>query len=366
MYFNKMLYLKRKRSFLGKELSLVIVPTMSCNFKCPYCYEHELSSGCMSEEVQDKLIDFINKQQQKCDSLSIYWHGGEPLLAIETMKSLINKIKSSSKLPLKNQSMVSNGYLFNKDICEFFKNYHIDYVQITVDGLRETHNVNRLHKSGVPTYDTIINNIDLILNELPDTHVGVRMNIHQGNQNEYHLSYKELSKKWDGKNCSIYPAFVLPQGQKEGKCCTVPCLSPAQKANFYIDLHKKFNLGVDFMPKMQVGSCSAIYENHYVIDPKGLLYKCWADIGIESRAVGDISTGITKWDFVAAYSVGSDKFDDEKCRKCKIFPICDGGCNRFRVDYQLFGEKYDLCQIDNDGLVKYLEILYEQQINEKK
>lgn len=359
LYFSKTEYMKRKKSFLGRDLSLVIVPTMGCNFKCPYCYEQNLPNVKMSEDIQNKVISFINKFQNKCDNLSIYWHGGEPLMAFDVIKNLLYKIKTEVNLPLIDQSMVSNGYLFNKEVCKLFKEFPLNYVQITVDGLEDTHNLNRIHKAGLPTYGRIIDNIDFILNDLPETLVGVRMNIHNDNKDEYYTHLKKLSLRWEGKKCTIYPAFVLPQGGN----CNVSCLTPYQKAKFYIDLYNDYKMNVNFFPKMQLGTCSAIYENHFVIDPVGVLYKCWADLGHEERAVGDIFSGITKWDFVAAYSVGSDKFTDDKCKDCKIFPICDGGCNRFRTDHQLLNYDYDVCQIDSSGLEKYLEIIYEQQLN---
>lgn len=255
--------------------------------------------------------------------------------------------------------MVTNGYLFDKKTCEFFKQFPLNYIQITIDGLEETHNINRIHKSGIPTFKTIIDNIDIIVNELPNTYVGVRMNIHNGNKNQYHLLYKQLKSRWAGKNCGIYPAFVLPQGEN----CSVSCLNPSQKAKFYIDLYENYNIkDLDFMPSSKIGSCSAIYENHYIIDPSGVLYKCWADLNYKERAIGDLISGIQKWDFIGEYTVGSDKFTDTKCLKCNIFPICDGGCNRFRVDHKLYDKNYNVCPVDREGLEKYLDILYEQSL----
>jgi uncharacterized protein len=117
---------------------------------------------------------------------------------------------------------------------------------------------------------------------------------------------------------------------------------------------------------MQLGSCSAIYENHYIIDPEGNLFKCWADFGFEERRIGNIELGINNWKFVSEYTVDSDKFVDEKCLKCSIFPICDGGCNRFRIDHKYMKMPYNVCPIDEKGLAGYLEIIYEQKLAEQE
>jgi uncharacterized protein len=358
-FISQMLYFKRKTQYSGTSLSLVIAPTLGCNFKCPYCYESGLPTNAMKADVQDQLIEFINLHKIKTKELSIYWHGGEPLIAFNTMKSLFYKIKEKSEIPIIDHSMVTNGYLFNSEMCSFFNETNLNYVQITVDGTEETHNANRIHKSGVHTYRKIIENIDMITDEMPNCKVGVRVNIHNTNKWDYPNIYNELSERWKNKNCKVYPAFVIPQAG-----CRVSCLSSTEKMHFYVELYRKHNFkNLDFKPFLQTGSCSAIYENHYIIDPEGFLFKCWADFGLENRKIGHVSSGITNWKFVSEYMVNSDKFVDEKCFKCSIFPICEGGCNRFRIDKNYLNIPYNVCPIDENGLANYLQIIYEQMSN---
>ncbi len=360
-YISQMKYLKLRKSYTGSTLSLVIAPTLDCNFKCPYCYENNLPSHKMKESIQNKLINFINMHVSRVKGLTIYWHGGEPLLAYKTIQSIINKIERECQIPIIDHNMVSNGYLLNKGMCSFFKEKKLKYIQITVDGTEETHNKNRIHKAGVPTYEKIINNIDMILEEIPECNVGVRVNIHNGNKDDYANVYKNLSHRWRNKNCKVYPAFVLAHDDK----CEVSCLSPLEKAKFYIDLNKKHSIEVDFRPWIQLGSCSAIYENHYVIDPYGNLYKCWADMGMKDRIIGNLDNSINNWKYVSEYMINSDKFSDQKCMNCSIFPICDGGCNRYRVNKTIFNTEYNVCPIDKIGLKEYLQLIYDNEKNHK-
>ncbi|MDR1169650.1 MAG: radical SAM protein [Prevotellaceae bacterium] len=361
-FISQMLFLKRKTQFNGTTLGLVIAPTLGCNFRCPYCYESGLPSNRMKADVQEQLLEFINLHKIRTKDLSIYWHGGEPLLAFNTMKSLFYKIREKSEIPVNGHRMVTNGYLFNLKMCSFFKETNLNYVQITVDGTEETHNANRIHKSGVPTYQKIIENIDMITDEMPNCKVGVRVNIHNDNKWDYPNIYYELSERWKGKNCSVYPAFVIPQTG-----CKVSCLSSTEKMHFYTELYRKYNFkDLKLKPSIKSGACSAIYEHHYIIDPEGFLFKCWADFGLEDRKIGHISSGITNWKFVSEYMVNSDKFVDEKCLKCRVFPICEGGCNRFRVDKNYLNIPYNVCPIDETGLIDYLRIIYEQTIKNEE
>ena len=355
-YISQMEYLKRKRSFCCNDLSLVIAPTLNCNFRCPYCYEDDLPPKKMNDKTQNKLIEFINLHKNRTNRLNLYWHGGEPMLAFKEIQNILTKIIEKSDISLNNHRMVTNGYIFNKETCKFFKETKMDYIQITVDGTKETHDKNRIHKTGISTYNRIIENIDLILDEMPDCNVGVRVNIHNANKGDYPIIYDELTERWKGKNCNVYPAFVLSHGG-----CNVSCLSNSEKPQFYVDLYKKYDMkNINFIPNLDVGTCSAIYENHYVIDPDGFLFKCWADFGISERIIGNLETGINNWEYVSEYIVNTDKFKDEKCLKCNIFPICSGGCNRFRLENKLYNTPYDVCPIDMYGLTDYLEIIYEQ------
>lgn len=102
----------------------------------------------MSEVVQSQLVNFINKYVGKCKSITLDWHGGEPLLAFETIKQIYSKFESESKLPISSSSMVSNGYLLNEDICSYLASKKLNYLQITIDGNKFTHNKTRVLKMG--------------------------------------------------------------------------------------------------------------------------------------------------------------------------------------------------------------------------
>ena len=107
----KMEYRKRFESFSGKTLSLVIAPTLACNFACPYCYEANLPTSIMTEEVEDNIIRFIKSFETSCDKLEICWEGGEPLIGFEKIKSLFEKIESKTSLKVKEHLIDTNGYL---------------------------------------------------------------------------------------------------------------------------------------------------------------------------------------------------------------------------------------------------------------
>ena len=57
---------------LDRNMSLVIIPSYNCNFRCPYCYEqHRLSHGedwlkkTMSKEMVDKIFSAVEKEKKR-------------------------------------------------------------------------------------------------------------------------------------------------------------------------------------------------------------------------------------------------------------------------------------------------------------
>ena len=53
-----------------------------------------------------------------------------------------------------------------------------------------------------------------------------------------------------------------------------------------------------------------------MIDPKGLLYKCWADVDIKKQSIGTLETGLNNFDIISELIQGSDNFSDSKCFNC--------------------------------------------------
>ncbi len=356
-YLSMLKYKKQIESYTSTTLSMVICPTLSCNFACPYCYEHNLPQTTMSNETQHELVAFINKQTERMKDLTLNWHGGEPLLAFNTIKQIYSLLESESNLPIQHSTMVSNGYLLNEEVCRFLESKHLSYLQITIDGKKETHNKTRVLKNGASSFEKIISNIDMATDLMPHCHIGIRTNIGRGNRNEYAELYKELSNRWKGKNCSVYFSFVLDNGLNtcaERRCAIE--LNTDEKNSFKDILAKEGVINKkSLFPTLDKGVCTCMDNNAFVVAPDGSIYKCWADVGIKSRSIGSLASGVKNYSIVSQFMEATDKFSDAKCLKCSYLPICNGGCNLYRVGFMEKGIPYNVCEINQEGLVKYLE-----------
>ena len=104
-------------------LKLVIAPTLSCNFSCPYCFEHHRDVK-MSAAVQNAITDYVNQKLNPgmggLRFFSVVWYGGEPLLEKDIIAGLSEAfLKMSSPYGVRySASIITNGYLVDEDTAK--------------------------------------------------------------------------------------------------------------------------------------------------------------------------------------------------------------------------------------------------------
>jgi len=166
--------------FINNVYGLILNPTMDCNFKCWYCYETKIA-GMMSDEIQNRIIKHVKTLFDKniISGLSLSWFGGEPLMCFNQLVYPISnkmiEICKEHNLPF-NNAITTNGYLIEKSMIEKLKEIKLNSYQITLDGTKDRHDKSRILKNGNPTYDKIIQNINLLCHEIEDVAILLRIN----------------------------------------------------------------------------------------------------------------------------------------------------------------------------------------------
>lgn len=313
-------------------LALTIAPTLECNFKCVYCYETP-KKGFMSENVQNSLLKMIeNKVSEGIKELSITWYGGEPMMAKKIVYSLSERILSicEPKNVLFNAFIITNASLMTEEDIQKLKNYHVTGAQITIDGPPDVHNARRINKSGKSSFDTLINNVNGLLNA--GIGVIVRINIDKNNIS----STEELLDILQDR-ISKFQELKIDFGQvapftEACKSIEGNCFDNEQYADILLPMYEKvlqrgFTMNkMAVYPKLRLNYCCTDYLTSYVIDFEGNIYKCWNDVGNVKNRCGHVddeknefSNGNIKW-------VSHNPLYYEKCASCNILPICMGGC----------------------------------------
>lgn len=348
-------------AFSPSCLNLTIAPTTECNFRCPYCYEENKTKTFITTEVENAIVNFIIKHK-KADQISLTWYGGEPLLAFQSIRSLYEKMTKIEGKRIIQHSIITNGYLMDKEKCSFFKEHQLNMIQFTLDGCREIHNKIRIHKNkDLTTFDRIIENIILCAKQLPETVINVRVHVDENRLEEYakvHNEMKALLEKYH--NIQLMPGFITDYGRN----CEL--LNRQQRGQFFIDLYHKYNIDVQFYPCHETGGCGATCLNSYVIGPEGELYKCWVDVGNKERIVGSVlDMKINNEYLLANYLVNANMYDDDACKQCMLLPICNGGCPIRRLNNKKKNLNENLCTARKDFLQQFLETHYEIRLKQR-
>lgn len=150
-----------------KPTSASLLISEQCNLRCKYCFElGSHRDKMMSDEIIIRSMEmlFENAVEQGKDSVSIILFGGEPLLNPKGCNLALSKgIELREKTGVNfSASCITNGTVLNEYIYNMFKRVkkEIDLtIQISVDGVKEAHDMNRVTRTGGGSFDLIEKNI---------------------------------------------------------------------------------------------------------------------------------------------------------------------------------------------------------------
>ena len=290
----KSLYLDR---IADPSLHLTVLPTEQCNFRCKYCYE-SFPDTYMNQEIQDALISFLSKNISRYKDLHISWFGGEPLLTIDTILSLSERIMEVCKQHRKSYtaSMTTNGYLLDIDTFRKLMKVKVLYYQITIDGLRNTHDNQRSLKEGGPSFDRILANLVAIHNEIRSGmfRITIRTNFSRDL-----LDIIPAYKRFFGERFGDDPRFqfffrpVMDWGGERVKNFRESLFQEELMSEIYrMTMEAEPPLRFIYEDFLRPGSgvCEAAQQNHFTILPNGDVFKCTCDFGNTPKAkVGHLS-----------------------------------------------------------------------------
>lgn len=312
--------------FGNHHLGLTIAPTSDCNFRCIYCYEKDsLRKSTMTEEVQGALIEYVKRVVPIISSINVSWYGGEPLLALDIIERLTGEIYAiceENKVEY-SASIVTNGYLLTPKVAKKLGELHISNIQITLDGLPELHDKRRPLEGGQPTFSKILSNLKESKDHLPCC-VSIRVNVDKQNISQVDAIVKILEENGLSDMALAYLGMVE---NSNGTYQDSECFHVQEFSKYDYEFNVRNNMSrVNCYPQLVRNVCSADSVSGIVIDSDGLIYKCWNDIGIKERAIGNLLDNSYRNQKVSMDYLLYDPTQDAECKICKYIPICMGGC----------------------------------------
>ncbi len=303
-------------------LHLIVNPTLDCNLSCWYCYENKIPKSRLDQKTEEGIIKYIEQHYASFpfSTLKFSFFGGEPFMRPESIKNLAEKAETFCKEQKIHLILdfTTNGTLCSEKIINFLKDYSCVF-QITLDGNKEQHNrIKHTKLRNIDTFSLTLRNIRRIQENIPDSHISIRINFDKDTLSGFDSILEEL-KDLDRMRTQIILKRIWQVDAKE--------ISYEQ---VYSVLHKLFenDFSVDYYS--QGGICFADRRNQVTFNYDGNVFKCTTINKFDEEAsLGKLNpdTGEIHWYEEKIRYLDNDT-TPKRCRKCKMLPDCTGPCRR--------------------------------------
>jgi uncharacterized protein len=335
-------------------VNLLIKPASSnCNLKCKYCFYHSItenrsvaSYGIMSNETAELLIKkALDYAENVC---TFAFQGGEPTLAgLDYYKNFVQLVnRYNAKRVNINYAIQTNGIVINDEWADFLaKNNFL--VGLSLDGPKNINDMNRVDSKHEGSFLRVMDavkifnkfnvqyNILCVVNNLVARHTTKVYNFYKKNSFEF-LQFIQCLDPIDeepGNNPyslkpDMYSAFLKNlfdlwyKDIVNGKRISV---------RYFENL---VGMLMGYPPEAcgMSGRCSC----YFVIEADGGVYPCdfyvldeWYLGNIRDNNLAELLNIDTAKKFVQV-----SLHVDDKCKACKWFNICRGGCRRSREPFK--------------------------------
>lgn len=326
-------YFAQYQRFLNIEpesVCVTVAVTLSCNYRCRYCFENDVLSWEVPKDSPEALCAFIEKAASslsRCKTIMLTWFGGEPLLNFDyilTSSRWLFAFCQENGIRLRTR-VITNGSLLTEEMLHNLKQFGLDMIHITLDGTKEIYCT---YKGAAPEdYDSVIS---LISRHCTDTVFNLRLNCYPANLE----SLMELAESlYRIPQVREHVALYLAPVESD----TVETFLPLDYANAHIRFTEHlYNLGWysqvrNAMVSRRSSPCDLLKPEGFIADYAGNFYACENHIGRVSSRIATFHDDMAyiqaqKKTQLCAY----DRSLTERCKNCAYFPLCFSGCPMYR------------------------------------
>ncbi len=338
--------------FNKNEYDVTLNTTLDCNLNCWYCYESKIKESKVTLSILHLIKKNIENKYaaEPFSILKMNFFGGEPLMEFDTIKELLIFTKSFTeerKIKLV-VAFTTNLTLLTHEMIELLKDYQVSF-QITLDGYKEKHNKVRFFKNDKASgsYDLIIQNIYKIMNDIPKSHIYIRVNF--DNKTLLHIDdiLSDIDHLDRGRSTIILRKVWQVNPIEIDKSLIKNTLLTIISKGFF----------VDYFALPRVKPCFAEKVNQVLFNYDGKIFKCstienFDDKHSEGILEDDGNIVWNKMDVVNKILYIPSK----ECSECSIYPACYGPCSK---------SKKTTCVLNDLNLTKDEYILYNFRQNVK-
>lgn len=320
--FYQQVFLLAKSLHNGNALkNFIIMPTMDCNARCFYCFEHDAKKISMTNQTAVDVTDYIINKS-KGEKIKIEWFGGEPLFNQEAMDLISSGLKEANVAF--NSYMITNGYLFDEaTVKKAISLWKLKNVQITLDGTRNIYNrtKNFIYDKSIDAFERVMKNIEILAKN--EINVCIRLNLDVHNKDDLFALVGQISNRYQKyKNYISVYVWLLYENRGANK--------KAHETNerhlltdSLLDLESYIeSLGFQLksIPKQEIKTFSCLADNSYSVTvlPNGNLGKC--DHHSDDEIIGSIYSAKLDNAIISSWKELVKPVD--LCKDCPIVPEC--------------------------------------------
>lgn len=337
LYENIASDMKKEPSYI-KALCLNVAH--DCNLRCKYCFadegEYKGKRELMPENVAKKAIDFVIKHSGPRKNIEVDLFGGEPLMAFNTVKAVVEYGRRIEKDYNKNIrfTMTTNATLLNDEIMEFINKNMVNIV-LSIDGRKSVNDKVRVRADGSGSYESILPKIKkMVQMRDKDKQYYVRGTFTRNNT-DFYEDVKFFADE-GFTEISVEPVVLPEENSLSLRKCDLPVIFE-QYDKIYDEMIKRhkegrdfkfyhFNIDINGGPCVykRISGCGSGHE-YVAVTPSGDIYPCHQFVGDEKFKMGNVFDGDFDMKISETFK-NANIYSKPECRKCWARFYCSGGC----------------------------------------